>query len=692
MRKHHSKELSWLSFDNRVLDEAADQSVPLVERIKFLGIFSNNMDEFFRVRVATVNRLIEFGKGAKKLIGQDPPKVLKEIQNTVLQLHKRFDAIYQDILSELAAEGIFIIDETQVSEKQGEFIKAYFHREVRPKLIPIMIDQVEKFPDLKDESIYLLVNMGKNKPESKQVNALIEVPTESLSRFLILPSEKSIKGVTRGKRQRFIMLLDDVIRYNLADIFSILNYDQFNAFTIKITRDAELDIDSDLSQSYINKIAKGLQLRKGGEPVRFIYDAALPKEIFDLLIKKLKVDENDTQIPGGKYHNFKDFMGFPDLGLKKYNYESLPPLPHRNINPKMNLFKQISKKDILLHYPYQSFHQVIDFLREASIDPSVRSIKITLYRVAKKSAVINALINAVKNGKKVTVVMELQARFDEEANIKWSHLLQEEGVKVIHGVPGLKVHAKLCLITCMKKEKTAKYAIIGTGNFNEDTARVYSDHSLFTANRKLTNEVSKIFDFFDNNYKLSNFNNLIVSPFHMRKKLIKFIKNEIKNAQLGEKAYIHLKLNNLVDPEIIELLYTASQAGVEIKLNIRGMYTLRAGVEGLSENIQAISIVDRFLEHTRVFFFCNGGNEKVYLTSADIMQRNIDRRVEVTAPVYDKEICKELRDFFDIQWQDTVKARFRDKDLNQVPREVLGSKNIRAQYALYDYFKSQLPY
>ncbi len=678
VKKHISKELSWLTFNERVLSEAADPTVPLMERIKFLGIFSSNLDEFFRVRVAALNRLIKLGKKAKKLTGHDPAKVVKQVQKTVIRQHSRFDSIYQEVLKEMAAKNIFIIDEKQLNEEQAGFVEAYFDLKVRPKLVPIMVDQVEKFPELKDQTIYLAVHLSKKGEEQKFKYALIEVPTDVLSRFLILP---------KVKNKKYIILLDDVIRFGLARIFSFLPFDAFEAYTIKVTRDAELDIDDDLSQSYIKKVSRSLKMRKGGQPVRLIYDSSMPEPLLVFLTRKLRLSKDDTIIPGSKYHNFKDFMNFPDMGPKNLNYKPVKPLLHNELSHKKSLFKILAKKDVMLHFPYQSFHPVIDLLREAAIDPKVSSIKVTLYRVARNSAVVNALINAVNNGKSVFVVMELQARFDEEANIYWANRLQEEGARVIYGVPGLKVHSKICLITRKVKGGIKRYAIIGTGNLNEDTAKVYSDHSLFTTDRRLTNEVAKIFEFYADNYKDTTFRHLIVSPFQMRKKILRFIKNEITNAKEGKVAYIRLKLNNLVDTEIINWLYRASQAGVKIQLNVRGMFSLVPGVPGLSENIEAIRIVDKYLEHTRIFVFASGGEEKMYISSADLMPRNIDRRVEVTCPIYDKDIQDELRTFLNYQWKDNVKARLHtDGTLHNPHREFSKRKN-RAQIDIYNYLK-----
>lgn len=676
-----NKELSWLSFNARVLFEASDPSVPLMERLKFLGIYSSNLDEFFRVRVATLNRLAQLGKKTKKILEHNPKKVIKEIQSSVLLLNKKFDQIYKGILKDLAAENIFIIDESQLDEKQGKFVKSYFQREVRPKLIPIMIDQIETFPDLIDSALYLMVFLSRDKQPQKTRTALIEVPSDVLSRFLVLP---------RKNGKKYVILLDDVIRFCLDDIFSIFRADKYEVYAIKMTRDAELDIDDDLSQSYINKIEKSIKLRKEGNPVSFTFDSQMPETFLDLLKMKLQLTKEDTIIPGTRYHNFQDFMDFPNIGSKSLKYKPIAILPHRDIDEEKSLLEIMRKKDLLLHYPYQSFQYVTDLLREASIDPKVTSIKATLYRVAKNSSVIHALINAVKNGKAVTVVMELQARFDEAANVFWANRLEEEGASVIFGVPGLKVHSKLCLITRKEKTKLARYAILGTGNFNEDTAKLYSDHNLFTADKRLTNEVKRIFDFYDNNYKSTTFKHLIVSPFNLRRKIMKLIQNEINNSQAGKDAYIIFKLNNLVDSAIIEKLYLASKAGVKIKLNIRGMFSLVPGVPGQSENIQAINIVDKFLEHTRILVFCNGGDEKYFISSADLMPRNIDRRVEVTCPIYDKDIQRELRTFLEIQWSDNIKTQKRDGTLFNFSKSPDGPLKIRSQEEIYKFLKLQL--
>jgi polyphosphate kinase len=674
-----NKELSWLSFNARVLQEAENAEVPVLERLRFLGIFSSNLDEFFRVRVAGLNRVIPLGKKAARIVGRDPRRVLKEIQSRVLRLNKRFDRAYEAILASLAEEKVFILNEHQLTPGQAAFVAAYFREEVRPKLVPVMIDQVSPFPELRDRVLYLAAALNREGDPAKAMQALIEVPTHVLPRFLILPP--SALGTS-------LILLDDVIRFSLSEVFSIFRPSRCRAYTVKLTRDAELEIDDDLSESYVRKVSKSLKQRKGGRPVRFIYDAAIPRDLLKVFIKRLKLTEKDSLIPGGRYHNFKDFMNFPEVGPPRLRYRSIVPLPHKDLSRTGSLFEVIRKKDALLHYPYQSFTPVIDLLREASIDPKVRFLKFTLYRLALNSSVANALINAVKNGKTVSVVMELQARFDEEANIAWSNRLQEEGVRVIYGVPGLKVHAKLCLIGRRERGQTVPYALIGTGNFNEDTARVYSDHCLFTSDRRLTGEVSALFDFFEKNYQLASFRHLMVSPFALRKKLSRLIQTEVENAGAGRPAGITAKVNHLADEGLIRELYQAGRAGVPVKLLVRGMFSLVPGVPGLSRGIAARSIVDKFLEHTRILVFANAGREKYFIGSADLMPRNLDSRVEVMTPVYDLSIQRELRTFLEIQWQDNVKARILDKGLKNSFWPGEPGTSVRAQWDIYDFLKS----
>jgi len=670
------KEISWLSFNERVLQEAENKDVPLIERFKFLGIYSNNLDEYFRVRVATLKRLSLFGSKSKDILGYGPKATLKKIHEIVLSQNSRFEKTYSSLIKELDKQRIHIINEKELNQEQTEFVKDYFHKEVRTRLMPFLIEKNSELPNITDDAIYFAIYLNKidnNKPKY----ALLEIPTNVLPRFIELPEAND---------EKYIIFIDDIIRSGLNEIFFIFDFDVISAYTIKLTKDAELEIADDISESYIDKLTKSLQQRKKGTPVRFIYDRTMPTELLKIITKKLNFGPDDVVIPSNRYHNFKDFMNFPNLGRKKLYYDPLVPIAHKDIPPGKSILSAIKKKDIMLFFPYHPFDHFIDLLREASIDPYVTSIQITLYRLARNSSVINALLNAVRNGKAVTTVVELQARFDEEANMLWGNKLLDEGVKVIYGVPGLKVHSKLCLITRVKNDLTQRYAAVGTGNFNEDTARVYTDHLLLTTNKKITNEVFKAFNFFSVNYKKDNFYHLVLSPFFLRNKLILLIENEIKNAKAGKKAFIFLKLNNLTDNEIIKYLYEASSVGVKIKLIIRGMCSLIPGIKKVSENIEAIGIVDRFLEHSRFFIFCNNGNDQIYISSADLMPRNLDHRIEVTCPIFDKSIKCDIRRIFDIQWEDNVKARLIDESQsNKFVKK--GKSASQSQIEAYKYVK-----
>jgi polyphosphate kinase len=673
-----NRETSWLHFNGRVLQEAADQRNPLIERLKFLGIFSNNRDEFFRVRVATLTRMLKVNH-LHRPNNFNPRKILKEINDIVISQEKDFIRIYQEIVDELRTQDIFIVNETQLTDEQGVLVRKYFQEQVRVFLFPMMISNLKDMSSLRDKSIYLAVTLKKN-IAAKADYALIELPTKTLSRFFILPQSGT---------KKFIILLDDVIRYCLSDIFSVFGYDTFSAHTVKFTRDAELDIDTDVSKSFLEIMTESLKQRKRGNPVRFVYDNSIPEGLLKNIIKRLDIGKDDPIRGGGRYHNFKDFMNFPNLGSKTLEYEPLLPLRHKDLPVNTSILSAIKVKDIMLHYPYQSFQYIIDLLQEASIDPKVRSIKMTIYRAAKNSSVINALINAARNGKYVTVFMELQARFNEEANIYYTEQLQEEGVKVIQGIPGFKVHSKLILIRRKENSKDVFYANIGTGNFNEDTANVYADESLLTSNEKITADVTNAFHQMEANYRPLKYKSLVVAPFYMRNHFLHLLTNEIHNAAAGKEAWVIVKLNNLVDEAIIKKLYKASQAGVHIKLIIRGICVLVPGQPGLSENIEAISIVDRFLEHSRVLIFANNGHPLYFITSADWMVRNFDNRIEVACPIYNKDIQQEILDMINIQLKDNVKARILGPgEANKYKKT--GRIQIRSQIETYNYFKKKL--
>jgi len=673
-----NREISWLSFNERVLQEAADPETPLFERIRFIGIFSNNLDEFFRVRVATVRRMVDIGKDEENLLGDLTPQQLHaQIQKIVHEQQEQVQRIYQNILTELESNDVFIIDEKLLTEKQGAFVKDYFYEKVLPNLVPIMLRK-NKFPYLRDRSVYLAVKLWNSHDPNDYAYSLIRIPGRSVPRFLVLPEES-------GKK--YVIMLDDVIRYCMADIFFYFDYDRYDAYTIKITRDAELDLDDDISKSFIEKMSQSLKKRKKGKPVRLLYDRNMPDDLLQFLLKKMKLADNDA-IPGGRYHNHKDFMNFPEIGKKQHYYPKLPPFRHKDLPPFTSVLKMMRQKDIMLHYPYQTFNHFIDFLREAAIDPQVKEIGLTIYRVAPASKVVNALLNAVRNGKIVTVVIELQARFDEEANILWSNKLQEEGANVINGVPGMKVHSKLAWVQRNEDSKLRNYAYIGTGNFHEGTAGVYADEGLLTTDTRLADEVEKVFDFFKQNYKHHSYEHLIVSPFEMRRHFTKNIDREIAYAKEGEPAWMILKMNSLIDPGMMEKIYEAAQAGVDVKLIVRGIFGLQVGINGFSKNIKAISIVDKYLEHSRVFLFGAGGEEKMYISSADWMPRNLNRRVEVACPIYSIEIKEELKKLLEIQLRDNSKARILDPDLSNNYSNGIPDKKYRAQEDYYNYIKS----
>ena len=683
--QYRNRELSWLQFNARVLQEAEDASVPLIERLRFLGIFSNNLDEFFKVRYAAIKRIVDAGKGGRSHLGGISAKeLLEEITQTVIEQQKTSLRILKSIKQKLQKENIFIIDETEISESQSKFIADYFLRKVSPALVTIMIGELEKFPSLKDSAAYLAVKMVMSKEdhtfETKNNYALIEIP-KNVDRFVVLPAE--------GEKQ-FIILLDDLIRHCLGNIFSIFKYDHISAHMIKITRDAELDIDSDLSKSFIDKISKSVKDRSTGDPVRFVYDKSIDKPTLKFLMDKMGIDTTDSIIPGGRYHNRRDYMDFPSLGRTDLLYESKPPLPIPGLSLQGSLLDKIAEKDYLLHAPYQTFSYVVKFLREAALDPKVRSIKITIYRLAQVSHIASSLINATKNGKDVTVQIELQARFDEEANISYAEQMQSEGVKLIFGVSGLKIHCKACIIERFENDKMLRYAFVSTGNFNESTARIYTDYTLFTSNQKICKEINKVFEFFEVNYKIKKYRHLIVSPHYTRNAIYALIEKEIQNKREGLPCGIKLKLNSLSDFRMIDRLYIASRAGVPIKLIVRGICCLIPGVEGMSENIEVISIVDKYLEHPRLFIFENGGNQKVYISSADFMGRNLDNRVEITCPIYDKEIKKEILETFEICWSDNVKARVISDKNDNAYRKTNGQLRVRSQFELYNYYLNKL--
>ena len=678
------REKSWLTFNARVLQEANDENVPLLDRFRFLGIFSNNLDEFFRVRYAAIRRMSLESTETEKILGVPAEQLLKEITEIVIEQQSESLRILSEIEKKLEKENIFIISEKDISKDQEIFIHDYFIQKVSPAVVTIMLNDLEEFPLLKDTSGYLAVKLimnSKEKSDSKEIRyAVVEIPN-TVNRFVVLPSKSE---------KQYIILLDDVIRYNLNNIFNIFDYENISAHMIKITRDAQLEFDSDLSKSLIEKISSSVKERRVGEPVRFVYDQAIGKDTLEFFLKGMKIDSSDSIIPGGRYHNRRDYMNFPNLGRYDLLYRENIPLPISGLSLEGSILEKIKKKDYLLYAPYQSFSYIIKFLREAALDPKVASIKITLYRLAKNSQIVSSLINAAKNGKKVTVQIELQARFDEESNISYSEQMQTEGIELIFGVKGLKVHSKICVIERIEEGRVKRYGFISTGNFNENSAKVYTDVTLFTSNTEILKDAAKIFDFFDVNYRVHRYKHLIVSPHYTRSRFNKLIEREILNAISGKEAYIKLKMNSISDFKMTDKLYEASKAGVKIQLIIRGICCLKPGVKGLSDNIEAISIVDNYLEHSRIYIFGNNGNPDVFISSADFMTRNLDARVEVTCPIYDEEIKKELIETFEIGWKANVKARIHSDDLKNVYRKRGDEKTFRAQLEMYNYYQKKL--
>ena len=691
--RYLDREKSWLNFNERVLQEAADESVPLLDRFRFLGIFSNNLDEFFRVRFAAIRRLSLSGDTGEKILGGiTAKKLLKEITEIVIKQQADSLKILSIIEKQLEKQNIFIVDESNLSVEQSQFVKDFFIQKVSPELVTIILNDLAEFPLLKDTMGYLAVKLvmktdqkskilGLIKPKPEIRYAIIEMP-KSINRIVVLPNENE---------KQFIMLLDDVIRYNLSSIFNIFDYESISAHMIKITRDAQLDIDSDMSKSMLQKIATSVKDRRIGEPVRFVYDSTIEKDTLNFLLTQMGIESTDSIIPGGRYHNRRDYMSFPDLGRYDLLYQQQKQLPIPGLSLDGSILSKIAKKDYLISAPYQSFSYLIKFLREAALDPKVTTIKITLYRLAKNSQIISSLINAAKNGKKVIVEIELQARFDEASNIMYAEQMQTEGIELVFGIKGLKVHSKICLVERIELGKLKRYGFISTGNFNESTSKIYTDVTLLTSHQEILKDVSKVFDFLQVNYRLHRYKHLIVSPHYTRSRISKLIDKEISQALAGNPAYINLKMNSLSDIEMINKLYDASNAGVKIKLQIRGICSLIPGVHGMSENIEAISIVDNFLEHSRVFIFCNHNNPLVFISSADFMTRNLDGRVEVTCPIYDEEIKKELIDTFDIGWKGNVKARYHSEKLdNQYRIRKTGETIFRAQLETYTYYKNKL--
>lgn len=672
-----NRELSWLDFNRRVLQEAQDKNVPLIERLRFIGIFSNNLDEFFKVRYATVKRIAQMEAESNSPKTTNAEALLQEITQKTIALQDESFHTIQQLTAALDDENIFILDETALDDEQIEFVHEYFIQKVSPSLLTILINDNTLLPSSRGNNAFLAVRIEKENSSSQF--ALIQMPTD-LERIVVLPERD-------GKQ--FVMLLDDLIRHQMQYIFQIFSPTKIKAHMVKFTRDAELDFDDDINMSYVEKVASSVRDRVEGDPVRFVYDKNIDDDTLEILLEKFQIGSRDSIIPGGRYHNRRDYIKFPSLGRQDLLYDKKPPLAVAGFSLEDSILSQISNRDFLQYTPYHSFAYVVLFLREASLDPKVKSISITIYRLSSQSQIVNALIQAARNGKQVTVQIELQARFDETANIRYAEKLKNEGVHLIFGIPSLKVHSKTCLIQRKEGDKLKRYGFISTGNFNESTARVYTDYTLFTANQQILKEVNRVFSFLEKSYKIPVHKHLLISPFTTSSGLKERIAREISLAQAGKNALIRIKINNITNYDMVAALYKASQAGVQIRMIVRGICCLVPGVAGISDNIEVISVVDRYLEHPRMVIFENSGDRDILISSADWMTRNLDNRVEVTCPIYDKDVQQELVDTFELSWNDNVKARWVNDNSRLVYRNN-GAAPLRSQEAIYSYYQNKL--
>lgn len=670
-----NREVSWLKFNARVLQEVKDPSVPLLEKLRFLGIYSNNLDEFYSVRYSSVLRSIQLKSRVYKNIIEDQTdeELIEEINAIVADQRQEYDDLYDQILLELEQNDIYFIDDKSIPEDYCEFVNQYFHSELSHSLGVYILDKNMHAPGIRDGAFYLAVKFIEN---DQARYALIDVPTHIFPRFVLLP---------KIDEKQYVMYLEDIIRRHLEDIFKVFKYESIEAHSIKLTRDSELEIRNDLEDSILEKVSKSLEGRRKGEPVRIVYDRELAEDTLKFITKKLHIDDYDSINPGGKYHNKRDLMNFPNMHKNDLVYQKIEPIIPESFKKYRTHFEAISAEDHMIYAPYHDFSVFLKFLREAAIDPKVTKIKITIYRVSTDSQVMSALINAARNGKEVTAVLELRARFDEANNVKWSKRLKDAGVKVVFGVPGLKVHSKIGYIERLEDgDMATAYAFVSTGNFHAGTAKIYTDHTLFTSKNEITQEINQVFRFFNANYLTQSYKHLLVSPMQNRKKIIKFIKKEIKNHRKGLPSGIHLKLNSLSDKQIIDMLYKASAEGVKVRLVVRGIHCLIPNIEGISDNIESVSVIDKFLEHTRIYWFTNAGKDRVFIASADMMERNLDARIEVACPIYDENIKKMVMDTFDLSFNDNVKARLHDAN-QSLTYQKNDLSRLRSQFVTYDY-------
>lgn len=677
------RDVSWMYFNYRILQEAQNPSVPLLERLGFMGIYSNNLDEFFRVRMATLARIAESDVKQMKSQRDEACRTIKEINRLNTRYNHEYEQVVQQLTKELADEKICIINERQLNEGQQAFIRHYFRNSLAGFTNPIWLSQAERLANESDDTIYLAVRLTRwhdDAQKPKKEYALIRVPVEKFGRFLELPVEDGA---------HYIMYMDDVIRYCLPLIFVSVDYDHFEAYSFKFTKDAEMELDNnELDAGTLQKVQRGVKSRKNGQPIRIISDASMPKDLYRKIMQNLSIDKFDTTLSGGRYQNHKDLMRFPDCGRSDLKYPKWQPLFLPEFTGARSMLDLIREEDRFLHVPYHSFDHYIQLLCEAAISPRVKSIKTTLYRLAKDSKVVEALIAASKNGKKVTVVIELLARFDESSNIKWSKRMKDAGINVVFGVEGLKVHSKLLWV-----EMTGgnDIACIGTGNFHEGNAKVYTDCMLMTAAPAIVKDVANVFRFIEKPFMPVKFRELLVSPNAMKKTILSMIQTEIKNRQQGREAYIKVKINHITDDEVVKKLYEASEAGVTVDLLVRGNCALVTGVPGMSDHIRIHGIIDRYLEHSRILIFCNGGDERYFIGSADWMPRNLDHRVEVLTPVYNPAIRAELKRIVEWGMMDNQKGRIVDgTGRNLFYTDPERSEPFRSQEKLYAYYAEQI--
>ena len=676
-KEYVPRDVSWMYFNYRILQEAEKKNVPLLERLGFLGIYSNNLDEFFRVRVALLNRIAECDDKETKSDRQEAVETLKVINKLNASYAKEYEHAIHKVTEDLKEENIYLINERQLDEEQHNFVKNYYYKNLDGFIAPVWFSALKTISNWPDDCIYLAVKMRKESDKTHPEYAILQLPINLVGRFVQLP-EKDGKA--------YIMYIDDVVRCSLPLIFAGLNYNMFEAYAFKFTKDAEMEIDNDLRTGLMQKISMGVKSRKKGQALRVIYDAQMPRDVQKRVLAKLKIDKLDTLLASGRYQNHRDLMGFPDCGRKDLKYPKWPSIMKSELMGEGSLLEAVRQKDRFIHVPYHDFASYIRLLQEAAIHKEVKSIKTTLYRLAHDSKVVKALINAAQNGKDVTVVIELLARFDEASNISWSKKMQDVGIHVIFGVEGLKVHSK---ITHIGMRKGTDICVVSTGNFHEGNARCYTDYMLMTANRNIVKDVVQVFNFIEHPYLPAKYKELLVSPNEMRSKFVRLINDEIRNHNIGKPSYIRIKINHITDPLMVKKLYEASANGVPIDLVVRGNCSLVTGIPGKSDTIRIMGIIDRYLEHARIFQFCAGGEDKMFIGSADWMPRNLNNRVEVVTPIYDTSIKEDLKKVIDYALSDNMQGRMVDGTGANLPWQTDDPTPFRSQEAIYNSYKTE---